>query len=119
MGVRQVGSTVGSSEPWKNRGPFPRSPSYQSSWIEATFVDGEAAEDALCNDRPSFVVRNDIMSLIPRNIRRCLAHSADLAQIEGFQDLFIYLNDRPGAHELRRLVIAYFRSSPCLRGHLS
>src|ERR1700733_4993488 len=93
----------------------PHSLSHGSSWTEATFVDSDEAEDALCNDRPSFVVRNDIMKLIPRKIQRRITHSADLAQIDGFQDLFIHLNSHPGPHELRHLIIAYFRGSPYLR----
>ena len=96
-----------------------RSSLYGSSWSEATFVDGDEAEDALCNDRASFVVRNDIMKRIPRKIQRRITHSADLAQIDGFHDLFIHLNSHPGPHELRHLIIAYFRGSPYLREYLS
>ena len=95
------------------------SSSYGPSWIETTFVDYDEAEDALCGDRSSFVVRNDIMELIPRNIGKRITHPGENAQIAGFHDLFIFLNDQSSPQELRQLVIAYFRGSPYLCGHLS
>lgn len=47
-----------------------------------------------------------------------IVHSGDIAQIEGFRELFILLNTDPGADELRQLIVTYFNNSPSLQGHL-
>jgi hypothetical protein len=119
MNEPQIASIIMASSLWMGRGTSSHSPSYRPSWTETTFVESDAAEEALCDDRSSFVVRHDIMEVIPGRIRRRITHSGDIAQIEGFRDLFVYLNDRSSPQKLRQLVIAYFRGSPYLRGHLS
>ena len=58
------------------------------------------------------------MTLIPSHIRRRIIHRGDVAQLEGFQDLFILLNLDPDAEQLRRLTIDYFKSDPFLRDQL-
>jgi hypothetical protein len=82
-------------------------------------VDSEDAEGALCSDRPNFIKSREILKLIPGKIRKRITHLGDNAQIEGFQELFIYLNQNPGPKILRRLVVAYFHDTLHLRAHLS
>ena len=90
-----------------------------ASWIETTFIDGENAEIDLSDDRPAFIQRKDIMTLIPGRIRKHIVHQGDNGQIEGFQELFVHLERSPAAEDLRRLIVDYFARSPALRGHLS
>ena len=92
--------------------------SHLTSWIETIFGDREEAESALRADRPAFIIRRDIMKFVPEYIRACIISPGDIAQIKGFQELFIYLNQDASA-TLRQLVVAYFRNTPSLRGHLS
>lgn len=88
-------------------------------WIARTFVEGEEAETDLSIDRPRFMQRQDIMELIPRNIKKHITHPGDIGQIHGFQELFVYLERSSASEELRRLIVDYFARSPTLRGHLS
>ena len=89
------------------------------SWTQATFYNSFDAETGLSADRPSFIIRHDIMGLVPEEIKRQILHMGENAQIAGFRELFLYLNNQPRAKRLRALIIAYFRDSPVLRGHLS
>jgi len=90
-----------------------------SCWTEETFTNSDEAEAALCEDRSAFVRCNDIMPLIPGHIKKCMIHSDAIAQIRGFQDLFIYLNKDSSPIQLRQLVKVYFIDRPPLRGYLS
>lgn len=92
--------------------------SRQPSWTERTFVDSDGAEAALCHDRPRFIMCREILKLIPGTIKKRITHPGDNAQIEGFQELFNYLNN-PGSKELRRLVVSYFNDALYLRANLS
>jgi len=83
------------------------------------FIDSDEAEAALAEDRSAFVRRYDIMALVPSHIKKCMIHSDAIAQIRGFQDLFVYLNKDSSPRQLRRLVEAYFMDCPPLRGYLS
>jgi len=58
------------------------------------------------------------MELIPRHIERHIVHTGDIAQIEGFRNLFNYLNTEPVADDLRQLVVNYFNEDPHLQPHL-
>ena len=98
-----------------SRSPSPR----RSTWTEETFIDSDDAEAALCEDRCAFVLRNDIMGLIPSHIKKRLIHSDVNAHIRGFQELFVHLNKNRPPHRLRQLIEAYFNDSPPLRGNLS
>jgi hypothetical protein len=103
-------------------GPPPRSvspPGPQTTWAEETFVSVDEAKIALSEDRPAFVSHADIMELIPIHISWHIIHSDSVAQIRGFQELFILLNNDPNTSTLRRLIEAHFNDSPPLRGHLS
>ena len=108
---------------WLSRLPFfPPSPSpipHRTNWVDDTFISRGEAEAALCNDRPSFVVRDDIMTLVPDYITACMIHPDPRAQISGFRELFIYLNKNRSSTRLRRMIEDYFDNSPPLRGHLS
>ena len=92
---------------------------HRRSWADDTFLSGDDAEDALCNDRSSFVVRDDIMTLVPGHIKRRMNHSDPSAHISGFQELFIYLNKNESSARLRQRIEDYFDNSPPLREHLS
>jgi hypothetical protein len=94
------------------------SPSH-SPWTKKTFVNNFKAEVDLAADRAGFVLRGDIIASIPKEIRRHIEHPEPSAQIRGFRDLFIHLNDERCPQRLRRLIEAYFRNTPYLRGHLS
>jgi len=96
-----------------------RSNPYRVTWTDEIFKKSDDAEDSLCNDLSAFVLRNDIMKLIPRRITRYMTHSGPEAQIRGFQELFLYLNKDPSPMPLRHLIHTYFNDSPSLRGHLS
>ena|ERR1700733_3481156 len=96
-----------------------RVPLYRPSWTERTFVNSDEAEDALCHDRPGFIMRREILKLIPRKIKRHITHPGDNAQIKGFQELLVYLNKHPGPQRLRRGVAAFFDDTVHLRPHLS
>ena len=91
----------------------------QAAWTDETFIKSNEAEASLCEDRPAFVLRNDIMALIPNHIKKHIIHSNANAQILGFQELFVYLNKDRSPARLRQLISAYFNDSPPLRGHLS
>jgi hypothetical protein len=95
-----------------------RSAPRRSSWTETIFLDSFEAEAALCNERAAFIKRHDIMALIPETIK-ALIISMESAHIRGFRELFVYLNNQRATKKLRRLVVAYFRESPVLSGHLS
>jgi len=92
---------------------------YRVTWTDETFKKSDEAEASLCEDRSAFVLRNDIMVLIPRRITKYMIHSAPEAHIRGFQELFLYLNKNRSPKRLRHLIHAYFNDSPSLRGHLS
>jgi len=96
--------------------PFP---SRRPSWTERTFVASDEAEAALCSDRPEFIKRKEILNLVPERIKKRIIHTGDNAQIKGFEELFIYLNENPGQKKLRQLIISYFKSSPSLHELLS
>ena len=101
-----------------SRHDFPSTPR-RPSWTETTFHNSFDAETGLSADRPTFIIRRDIMRLIPEEIKRQILHMGENAQIAGFRELFLHLNNQSRAKRLRGLVIAYFRDSPVLRGHLS
>lgn len=82
-------------------------------------MDSDEAEDALCHDRPGFIMRREILKLIPGKIKKHITHPGDNAQIKGFQELFVYLNKHPGPERLRRAVAAFFDDTVHLRPHLS
>jgi len=88
------------------------------TWTDEIFKKSDDAEASLCEDRSAFVLRNDIMVLIPSHITKYMIHSGPEAQVRGFQELFLYLNKDPSP-PLRQLIHAYFNDSPPLRGHLS
>jgi hypothetical protein len=87
-------------------------------WASRVFKDSDNAEDALSADRAGFVKQDEIRALIPRRIWMHIIHGESSAQIRGFQDLFIYLNNDPNANDLRRLICDYFVDSRPLRAHL-
>ena len=64
--------------------PSPR----RTSWADDTFISCDEAEAALCNDRSSFVVRSDIMTLVPGHIKMPMIHPEPSAHILGFRELF-------------------------------
>ena len=74
--------------------PSPSPSSHQTNWADDTFISSDDAEAALCTDRSSFVVRDDIMTLVPGHIKRRMNHPDPSAHITGFQELFIYLNKK-------------------------
>ena len=86
-------------------------------WLADTFVDSDDAEAALCADHSGFL-RNDLLELIPIDIRKHIIHSDVTAHIAGFQKLFNYLNTDPTASHLRQHVVDYFNDQPFLRNHL-
>ena len=73
----------------------------------------------LSTDRPRFILRKDMMTLIPSNIKKRIIHPGDNGQIQGFQELFVHLERSSAADELRALIVEYFMRSPQLRAHLS
>ena len=107
----------------RSRRQRPSRPSHPSphrrNWADDTFISSDDAEDALCNDRFSFVVRGDIMTFVPGHIRLRMTHHDPSAHIPGFQELFIYLNNNQGSMHLRQMIEDYFDNSPPLRGNLS
>ena len=58
------------------------------------------------------------MALIPEYIWKHIMHSGDNAQLEGFRELFVYLNTRLDAEGLRQQIVTYFNNSLSLRQHL-
>ena len=92
--------------------------SFCSVWTVDAFVDSDDAEAALCANRTAFVQR-DVKTSIPSHIWKQIVHPGDIAQITGFQELFLILNTNPAADGLRQLVVDYFNDSPPLRAHLS
>lgn len=96
-----------------------RSPSPHQCWTEETFIGSDEAEAALCRDRSAFLRRHDIMALIPNDIKKRVIHPDATAHIQGFQELFVYLNNNGCLRRLRQLVEAYFHDYPSLRPHLS
>ena len=110
---------------WLSRQPFfspspSRSPSpRRTNWADDTFISSDEAVAALCNDRSSFVVRNDIMTLVPGHIKMQMNHPEPSTHILGFRELFIYLNNNQGSMHLRQMIEQYFDKSPPLRGNLS
>ena len=107
----------------RSRRQRPSRPSHPSphrgNRADDTFISSDDAEGALCNDRPSFVVRDDIMTFVPGNIKRRMNHSDPSAHIPGFQELFIHLNKDRSSTRLRQMIEDYFYNSPPLREHLS
>ena len=97
-----------------------RSPPFDRlGWTADTFHDSDQAELALCRDRPNFLMRYDIVKLIPSAIAKHIYHPGDIAQIAGFQELFVHLNTNPDAEELRKLIVNYFNALLNLRCYLS
>ena len=94
------------------------SSSYRVTWTDEIFKSDDA-ESALCAERFTFVLRNEIMALIPSHITKYMIHSDSKAQVHGFEELFLYLNKDSSPTRLRQLIHAYFNDSPSLRGHLS
>jgi hypothetical protein len=90
---------------------------YEPGWLAETFVNSDDAESSLCADRSSFL-RNDQLELVPLHIRRRIIHPGDVAHIEGFRELFDYLNTEPSANDLRQLVVNHFNDRPYLQEHL-
>lgn len=88
------------------------------TWTEETFIDPFDAEVDLSHDRPGIISHPDIMMYIPGRIRACILHPHPVAQIQGFHDLFEFLNINLKFHPLRSLIRAYFQSHPLLRHHL-
>ena len=82
------------------------------------FHNSDNAEVDLCADRARFVQQHDIMALIPNGVKMRILHPGDNAQIEGFRELFVVLNTNRDAHELRQLLVDYFKNSSVLQGHL-
>ena len=107
----------------RQRPARPSHPSYpsphQRSWVDDTFISSDEAVTALCNDRFSFVMRGDIMTLVPGHIRLRMTHHDPSAHIPGFQELFIYVNNNQSATCLRQRIEDYFDNSPPLRENLS
>jgi len=91
------------------------------AWVEVTFVNPDAARHNLAVDRPRFVLRDDIMDLIPTETKMHIIYPTADGNIDGFRELFVYLATSPPTvvDGLRRLIITYFESSPTLRGNLS
>jgi hypothetical protein len=104
-------------QPFLSRSCPPRP--YQANWSEETFIKSDEAEAALCADRFAFVLRNDIMVLIPDHIKKRIIHPDANVHIHGFQELFVYLNKDRGVTVLRQLIEAYFNDSAPFHGHLS
>jgi len=90
------------------------------AWVEATFVCPNAARYYLTIDRPRFVLREDIMGLIPTETNMHIMYPTADGNIDGFRELFVYLATSPPevVNTLRQLIVAYFESIPTLRGHL-
>ena len=101
--------------PSHSRSPSPR----RTSWADDTFISSDEAETALCNDRSSFVVRGDIMTLVPGQIKKLMNNYESTAHIFGFRELFIHLNNNQSSMPLRQMIEDYFNESPSLRGNLS
>ena len=99
----------------------PRFPSPQLTplpgWLADTFVNSDDAEAALCADRSGFL-RNVRLALIPLDIRRYIIYPGDVAHVEGFRELFNYLNTNPTANHLRQHVVNYFNDQTFLRDYL-
>ena len=104
----------------RRRQPPISSPSpYRPNWTDETFVKSDEAEAALCEDRSAFVLRNDVMALIPSYIKKRMIHSDVNAHIQAFQELFVYLNNDRCPKHLRQLLEIYFNDCSSLCGHLS
>jgi hypothetical protein len=91
----------------------------QLSWTQKSFVDSDQAEAALCADRAAFVQNHTVMRMIPRKISKHIEHHDAVAQIRGFQELFIYLNKKFCSKSLRGRIRTHFLDSPYLCGHIS
>ena len=103
-----------------SRPSHPSHPSpHRTKWADDTFISSSEAEVALCNDRSSFVVCDDIMTLVPDYITACMIHPDPRAHISGFRELFIYLNKNRCSTRLRQMIEDYFDNSPPLRENLS
>ena len=105
------------TRPRTPRSPYP-SPC-RTNWADDAFISSNEAQAALCNDRSSFVVCSDIMTLVPDHIKMRMTHHDPSAHIPGFQELFIYLNNNQSSMRLRQMIEDYFDKSPPLREHLS
>ena len=101
--------------PSPSRFPSPR----RTNWADDTFINSDEAEAALCNDRSSFAVHSDIMTLVPGHIKMLVIQPDPSAHIPGFRELFIYLNSNQSSMHLRQMIEEYFDNSPPLRGNLS
>ena len=84
-----------------------------------TFHDSNEALRGLCLDRFNFLMKGGIIQLLPPNIALHINHDSANAQITGFQELFVILNTKSEADELRKLIVHYFNHSAPLRRHLS
>ena len=78
-------------------------------WTTYVFATSEDAEVAPGRDRVEFLRRRDIASLIPIHVLRRIYHPGDIAQIEGFHQLFVLLDTDPNIVQLRQLIVDYFR----------
>ena len=96
-----------------------RAPLLRSGWTENTFISSSEAEFDLCHDRPRFIRRDDSRTRLPRIIWGLIVSPSDLAQIQGFRELFVLLDTNTAADDLRQLVVDYFNDNPPLRAHLS
>jgi len=65
------------------------------SWTEITFIDSFELEMDLCADRARFLLRRDIMKLIPRDIKKRIAHHSAEAHVTGFEQLFEHTTSQP------------------------
>ena len=90
-----------------------------SRWTNETFVDAFEAEVALSHDRPGIISCPQIMALVPTATRALIVHPNPVAQVQGYHDLFEYLNIVLDEHLLRDLITAFFLESRVLRHHLS
>ena len=104
-----------SPSPSRPPSPIPR----RTNWADDMFISSDEAETALCNDRSSFVVRGDIMTLVPGQIKKLMNNYESTAHISGFRELFIHLNNNQSSMPLRQMIEDYFNESPSLRGNLS
>jgi hypothetical protein len=75
---------------------------------------------ALCADRVKFVEQREIREATPEQIWTYIVHFDSSAQIKGFQELFVHINNDPNADNLRLLIHGYFANSESrwLKAHL-
>ena len=98
-------------------GMHPPSP-HGPGWTGETFINAVEAEAALFGDQFAFVLRSDIMALIPSRITKRMNHRDTKVQVQAFRELFIYLDTNRCPILLHQLIEAYFDDRTLL-GHLS